>query len=465
MLDLAVQGNRKTALPDISLLCTALLSRQLTSVRLTRHCLDRIAALDPALHAILAVNPAAMRQAAGADRRYAAGRWRSRLDGIPVLVKDNIDTSGLASTAGSCLLDGHPPARNADIVTLLRRAGAVILGKTNLSEWSNFRSARGVEGWSAVGGQTRNPHRVSHSPGGSSSGSAAAVSAGMAPLALGTETDGSIMAPAGLCGVVGVKPEFGRLPTGGIVPISTEADTVGLLATRVRDATLALEELGGMPPIEPVRGGLRLGLWLVPGMAASLSHYLSGPVEKLRRSGVTVVKVDVAVERQLLRDGLFAMYAEFGPSVESYLRTRTGVPQTLAELCAANRAHPAELQHFGQDLFERALEISAADRDRAKASRRHAAHAAAVLIRDTVRSYRVDALIAPTNEPAAQIDYKLGKRGSAGSSTLPALAGYPIVSIPVAASDEGLPVGLSVFGPASLPRLLAITAAVERWCA
>lgn len=465
MPDLAAQLSRKTALPDISALHMKLLRAELTSVQLTRHCLVRIDASNPDLHAVLAVNPAAIRQARQADRRYAAGRWRSRLDGIPVMVKDNIDTGGLAGTAGSRLLDGHPPSRNAEIVTLLRRAGAVILGKTNLSEWSNFRSTRGIEGWSAVGGQTRNPHRVSHSPGGSSSGSAVAVSAGMAPLALGTETDGSIVAPAGLCGVVGVKPEFGLLPAGGIVPISTEMDTVGLLAARVCDAALALEELGGIPSVEPARGGLRLGLWLVPGMAASLGSFLSGPVESLRRAGATVVPVKLAVDRQLLRDGLFAMYAEFRPSVESYLRTRTGVPQTLAELCAANRADPAELQHFGQDLFDRALEISAAERARATSSRRRAARNAALLICDTLRRYRIDAVIAPTNEPPTRIDYALGERGSAGSSTVPALAGYPAISVPVARSDEDLPVGLSVFGPATLPRLLAIAAAVEQWCA
>jgi Amidase len=248
---------------DIPEIHSRLLDRDMSSVELTRRCLDRIAALNPALAAVLAVDTTALAQAAASDERHAAGDDLGPLDGIPVLVKDNIDTANLVSTAGSRLLT-QPPGRDAEIVTRLRCAGAVIIGKTNLSEWSNFRSTQSTEGWSAVGGQTRNPYRLDRSAWGSSAGSAAAVASGMSPLAIGTESDGSIVGPAGVCGVVGVKPEFGLLPMHGIVPISTSLDTVGPLAYRVRDAATCLAVLAGQPDLANVTApisGCRLGLW------------------------------------------------------------------------------------------------------------------------------------------------------------------------------------------------------------
>ncbi|MGW1129122.1 amidase family protein [Streptomyces sp. NPDC002526] len=450
------------AFPAIPELQAGLRTGRLTSVALTRRCLDRITEVNPLVRAVLAVDETALDQAAASDRRHAAGAGLGPLDGIPVLVKDNIDTAGLASTAGSRLLAGRPPRRDAEVVSRLRAAGAVMLGKTNLSEWANFRSTRATEGWSGVGGQTCNPYGAHRSPGGSSSGSAVAVATGMAPLALGTETDGSVVAPAGLCGVVGVKTETGLLPLDGIVPISQVQDTVGLLAARLSDAALTLAVLTGRPlPQDDAPDGLRLGLWRVPRMPGETETVLKSAAEELRAAGATVLPVDFAVERQTLEDGLLAMYAEFRPSLEAYLRDRDGAPQTLAALIEGNRADPVELSLFGQDLFEQAQLLGEEERERAVHARSRSKRQARALIDGTLREHRIDALLAATNEPAPRIDYELGDPGAPGSSTPAALAGYPNVTLPLDRRG-GLPVGVSVFGPPETSRLLPVALRIEQ---
>jgi amidase len=450
--------------PELPELHQQLRDGRLTSVSLTRRCLDRIELVDPLVRAVLAVDDSALEQAAQADRRYAAGAERGPLDGIPVLVKDNIDTAGLAGTAGSRLLAGSPPRRDAGIVRRLRAAGAVVLGKTNLSEWSNFRSTQATEGWSGAGGQTRNPYRLDRSPGGSSAGSAVAVATGMAPLALGTETDGSIVGPAGLCGVVGVKPETGLLPLDGIVPISPVQDTVGVLAARLGDAALAMAALTGRPPAEPDPAMLRVGLWRVPRMPGAVDAVLDSAVQALRSAGVAVVPIELALDRQTVEDGLLAMYAEFRPGLEAYLRGRPDGPQTLAELIEGNRADPVELSLFDQDLFEQAQLIGEAERAKAGLARQSSREQARKLLDRTMRRYGVQALLAATNEPAPVIDYELGDPGTPGSSTPAALAGYPNISLPVGHFRE-LPVGISVFGPPTLDRLLPVALRLAEACA
>lgn len=456
-----------TAFPPLPELHADLAAGRLGGVELTRRCLDRIAEVDPEVRAVLAVDPTALAQAAASDRRHADGTARGPLDGIPVLVKDNIDTRGLSSTAGSRLLAGRPPAADAAVVTRLREAGAIVLGKTNLSEWATFRSSSATEGWSGMGGQTHNPYRRGRSPGGSSSGSAAAVAAGMAPLALGTETDGSVVTPAGMCGVVGVKTETGLLPLDGIAPISRVQDTVGLLAARLSDAELALSVLTGRPgPVAPPPDDapvVRLGLWRVPRMPGVVHTVLEAAVGRLRAAGMAVVPVELPIERPMLDDGLLAMYAEFRPSLEAYLRTRSGGPRTLAELIDANRADPVELSLFGQDLFEQAQLIGDDERTRAGSARARSRERARALITRTMRRHGVDALLAATNEPAPAIDYELGDPGTVGSSTPAALAGYPNISVP-AGYPGGLPVGLSVFGPPDLDRLLPLARRVADAC-
>jgi len=450
---------------DIEEIHARLVYGELSSAEFVERCLDRIAAYDKHLGAVIAVDPTALEQAEQSDRCHADGDDLGPLDGIPVLVKDSIDTVGLSSTAGSRLLWRAPgPERDADVVARLRAGGAVILGKTNLSEWSNFRSVRATEGWSAVAGQTYNPYRPGYSPWGSSAGSAAAVAAGMAPLALGVETDGSIVGPAGVCGVVGVKPELGLLPLRGIAGISAAMDCVGPLASRVRDAAVCVAALAGQPglagltmPVAPVR----VGVWLpprAPGDVTAVLAAVSGP-------GVAIVDVELEIPEDVVADGMFAMYAEFRPSIEEYLagRGRAAGPVSLADVIAGNEADPDELELFGQDLFEKAADLPVlSDRAALAARERSRAEARAVLA-DALDRHDVQAIIAPSNEPAWPVDYARGDAGRLSSSTLAALAGYPNISVPAGLAD-GLPVGVSVFGPKNLAKLLPLALLIERAC-
>ena len=450
---------------DLEEIHTRLAYGELNSEQFARRCLDRIAAYDQRVGAVIAVDPTALEQASQSDRRHADGDDLGPLDGIPVLVKDSIDTAGLSSTAGSRLLaHDSGPVRDAEVVARLRAGGAVILGKTNLSEWSNFRSARATEGWSAAGGQTYNPYRAGYSPWGSSAGSAAAVAAGMAPLALGAETDGSIVGPAGVSGVVGVKPECGLLPLRGVAGISAAMDCVGPLASRVGDAAICLAVLAGQPalagltaPVAPVR----VGVWLPPGVpddVAAVLTSVAGP-------GVTLVDVDLEVPEEAAADGMFALYAEFRPSIEEYLRERrcAGGPASLAEVIAGNAADPGELALFGQELLEKVADLPAhADRAAVAARERSRAEARAVLA-DVLKRNDLEAIVAPSNEPAWPVDYARGDAGRLSSSTLAALAGYPNVSVPAGLVD-GLPVGVSVFGPKNLAKLLPLALLIERAC-
>lgn len=452
--------------PDLAELQRLLADRQTSSVELVSICLERIAAIDSMVHAILAVDDAALAMAREADqRRQGVGVPLGPLDGIPVLVKDNIDTAGLASTAGSRLLAVCPPARDAEIVTRLRAAGAIVVGKTNLSEWANLRSTKGIEGWSAVGGQTRNPYLLDHSPWGSSAGSAVAVATGMAPLAIGTETDGSVVCPAAVNGVVGVKPEWGLLPLGGIVPASTALDTVGVLAKHVRDAAACLDVLAGdRPRVERVPiAGLRLGRWPLPELSAEAERVTDEACERLQAEGAVVVPIELHIGRELVDDGLTALIGEFRPSLESYLRSRGGTPATLTELIAANRVDPVELSLFGQDLFERAAGVSDVDRMVARVLRERGRRRAGALIDDVLAKYQLDAVLSSTCTPAWPLDSDLEKVRIGSSSTLAALAGYPNISIPAGFAGE-LPLGVSVFGPARTGPAVALAEAVEQAC-
>jgi amidase len=451
------------AVPDLIELTDRLRTGAASSTELTTWCLDRIAALNPAVHAVLALDPTALAQAEQADARRASDTARGPLDGVPVLVKDSIDTAGLATTAGSRVLS-TPPREDAAIVTTLRDCGAVLLGKTNLSEWGNFRSPAATEGWSAVGGQTQNPYRIGYSPSGSSAGSAVAVATGMAPLAFGTETDGSIVGPAGANGVVGVKPETGLLPTRGIVPISAAQDVVGVFTRSTTDASVALAALtGGRPSAPAPLRGRRLGVWPVPGMP---SMALTAAGAALTAAGARLVPVEFDEEagHELLVCELLALYAEFRPSLEGYLAGRPGAPRSLPDLAAAHRNDPQETRLFGLEIFDRAAAISDEERRAAVTAGRAARSRARELVAGTLSRHNIDAVLAPSNPPAWKIDHSAGDPASPVSSTLAALAGLPSVSLP-AAFDAGLPCGVSVFGPRQLARLWPVAAAIDRACA
>jgi amidase len=448
--------------PSVRESARALRTGAVSSVELVTRCLDRIAAVDPLVRAVLALDGGALANAEAADRRRATGRALGLLDGIPVLVKDNIDTRGLASTAGSRLLVGAPPRVDAEIVSALRARGAIILGKANLSEWGNFRSTTGAEGWSAVGGQTRNPHLLDHSPWGSSAGSAVAVAAGMVPLAIGTETDGSIVCPAAVTGVVGVKPELGVLPGRGIVPISRVQDTPGLLTATVSDAADCLAELTGVP----ARGarslaGQRIGVWQPRKMSAEVRQVVARVADDLTAVGARIVPITLVLDTDMLVDGLAALYAEFRPSIEAYLATRHGVPGSLPELIEANKQDPVELSLFGQDLFEQTVNLSTVDRSRAPAKRADSRRKARELIDTTMAEHGLVAILAPTSDPAWRIDYAHGDPYTRNTSTVAALAGRPNITVPAGFVGE-LPVGVSVFGPVRTEDALAVALAVEQ---
>ncbi|MFJ5594150.1 amidase [Streptomyces noursei] len=447
----------------------------LTSSALTAAYLRRIEAIDPTLHAVLRLDPTALRQAAASDVRHRRGDVRGPLDGIPVLLKDNVDTRGLPTTAGSLALAGSPPHRDAALVTRLRAAGAVILGKTNLSEWANFRAEKPTSGWSAVGGQTHNPYVLDRNPCGSSAGSAAALAASLAQVAIGTETDGSIVCPAGMNGVVGHKPTLGLVSQSGVVPISAEQDTAGPMARNVIDTALAFSVLsggqgvrtdgsGGLPAglLRPdgLRGK-RIGLWRLPSLGPEVDAVLSRTAERLRGAGAEVVEVTPPYQKRLAELEFPALLSEFHRDIDAYLPTRDG-PQDLAGLIAFNRAHPAERTCFaGQELFERALAAPPTTDPQYRDERAELTDLARRSIDETMAAHRLDAIAAPTNPPAWTTDCARGDNDVIPSSTPAAAAGYPSLSVPAGFVHE-LPVGLLLMAGARQDgELLSLGAAVE----
>ncbi|MGW2327488.1 amidase family protein [Streptomyces sp. NPDC001700] len=438
----------------------------LTSSALTTVYLRRIKAIDPAIHAVLRTDPTALRQAAASDARHRRGQARGPLDGIPVLLKDNVNTRGLPTTAGSLALAGSPPDTDAALVTRLRDAGAVILGKTNLSEWANFRAEKPTSGWSAVGGQTNNPYVLDRNPCGSSSGSAAALAASLAQVAIGTETDGSIVCPAGMNGVVGHKPSLGLVSQDGVVPISAEQDTAGPMARNVTDTALTLSVLSGdtSPAPETPRSlrGKRIGLWRLPSLGAEVDAVMSRTAERLRSAGAEVVQVTPPYQKRLADLEFPALLSEFHRDIDAYLATREG-PRDLAGLIEFNRAHPAEQSCFaGQELFERALAAPATTDPEYRAMRAELKDLSRRSIDETMAAHRLDAIASPTNPPAWTTDCARGDNDVIPSSTPAAVAGYPSLSVPAGMVNE-LPVGvLLMAGDHQDGKLLSLGASVER---
>ncbi|GAA0248178.1 amidase [Saccharothrix mutabilis subsp. mutabilis] len=437
---------------------------RLTSVDLTRAYLRRIDTVDRAVRSVLAVDPTALRQAAESDRRRRDGRARGPLDGIPLLLKDNIDTRGLATTAGSRALR-VPPRDDAELVTRLRAAGAVVLGKTNLSEWSNFRSTRSISGWSAVGGQTHNPHVLDRSPCGSSSGSGAAVAASLAQVAVGTETDGSIVCPAGVNGIVGLKPTLGVVSADGIVPISSRQDTAGPMARHVVDAAVLMSVLDRRrAPYELTPGalrGARVGVWRWAGHSPEVGRVVASAVEVLRRAGATVVDVELAHQEEIRAAEWPALLSEFRHDVERYLATRPGAPRTLAELIAFNERDPVELSRFGQEVFLLARDAPPITDPGYVERRRTATALAKRSIDEVMTAHDLDVIVSPTNTPAPRTD-RAARVTRARSSAPAAVSGYPNATVPAGFVGD-LPVGLSFLGGHGEDvRVLRLAAAFEQ---
>ncbi|MEU7579764.1 amidase family protein [Streptomyces sp. NPDC041068] len=440
----------------------------LTSASLTRAYLRRIEKVDPKIHSVLRTSPTALREAAASDARHRSGKTLGPLDGIPVLLKDNVNTRDMPTTAGSLALAGSPPDTDAELVTRLRKAGAVILGKTNLSEWANFRSAKPTSGWSAVGGQTNNPYVLDRNPCGSSSGSAAALAASLSQVAIGTETDGSIVCPAGMNGVVGHKPSLGLVSQSGVVPISAEQDTAGPMARNVIDTALTFSVLNEGKAEETAADhggslrGKRIGLWRLPSLGPDVDALMTRTAKKLRKAGAVVVEVTPPYQARLAELEFPALLSEFHRDIDAYLGTRKG-PKDLAELIEFNRSHPEEQSCFaGQELFEQALAAPSTSDPKYLAMRAELKDLSRRSIDETMADRHLDAIASPTNPPAWTTDCARGDNDVIPSSTPAAVSGYPSLSVPAGSVGE-LPVGvLLMAGDRQDAELLSLGAAVEK---
>ncbi len=443
--------------------------------------LARIAAVDPAVNAVLALDPTALDQARALDRQR---RVRGPLFGLPILIKDNIETAGpLATTAGSLALAGNVSGRDAPLVARLRAAGAVVVGKANLSEWANIRSSASISGWSAVGGLTRNPHALDRTACGSSSGSAAAVAAGMVPAAIGTETDGSITCPAAMTGVVGLKPTVGLVSRSRVVPISASQDTPGPIATDVATAARVLTAIAGSDPADPATAdadahradyaaglrpdalrGARIGVvrW-IKGWSPGVTARFDAALAVLRAQGATLVDVPAFAGRDRLGEAeLAVLLTELKTGLDVYLATTPPAVATrsLADVIAFD-ATPRETALFGQELFVAAQATRGLDDPAYRAARALCVKIAGGGL-DALFT-RFDALVAPTTSPAWKVDAVNGDGGGgpSGPGSLAAVAGYPHLTVPMG-TVGGLPVGLSFLGPAwSETRLLGYGYAYE----
>jgi amidase len=445
---------------------------ELTSRELAGFYVDRVEALDrdgPRLRSVIELNPDLDELADRLDRERAAGTIRGPLHGIPVMVKDNVDTGDrMLTTAGSLALAEAPAATDARVAADLRAAGAILLGKTNLSEWANFRSVRSSSGWSGRGRQTRNPYVLDRSPYGSSSGSGVAAAAGLAAAAVGTETDGSIVCPASANSVVGIKPTVGLLSQDGIVPISASQDSAGPLARTVADAALLLDAMTGFrfgyarlcrgPDLRGIRIGVLRGRFT--GYSEHTDLVFEQALGALLEAGASLIDpvpmpaADELGDSQLERTVL--LY-EFKAGLNCYLGARADVAvHSLEELIEFNRNHAAvEMPYFGQELLEQSqAKGSLHDPEYVEAAQKSRALARERGIDAALAGHGLDALCAPTKPPPFVVDVIDGDRQLGGSSQAAAVAGYPIVSVPAGYALGDLPVGISFFAGAGSEGLL-----------
>jgi amidase len=423
--------------------------------------LARIDEVDGLTNAVCTLHPEAVAQADALDAEEADRGPRGPLHGRAVLVKDNVDTRDLPTTAGSLALAELPnPSVDAPLVQRMREAGMVVLGKTNLSEWANIRDESSTSGWSAYGGLTRNPHALNRSAGGSSSGSGAAVAAGLAPYAIGTETDGSISCPAAFNGCVGLKPTVGTVPTTGVVPIASSQDSPGPMATTVRDTATLLTVLAAdgtdyaAHAVDGRLAGKRIGVPRGPywGYSPHADAAAERAVALLSARGATVVEATDLPEGpdSLGLDELTVLLAELAHELPRYLATRAGHgPRDLADVVAYNRAHAdTELAHFGQSLFEQALAgPQVGSTEYAEARARCVAASRADGIDAVLGQHDLDALVTPSYAPASPIDLVNAEFHPGSCTSATAMAGYPILTVPTEVA-AGLPVAISFWGGA-----------------
>jgi amidase len=466
---------------SISQLQEQMTQGSLSAEALTRFYLARIHSLDqggPHLNAVIAVNPDALAQARALDRERRQHGPRGPLHGIPVLIKDNIETlDKMPTTAGSLALERNFATQDAPVVAALRAAGAVILGKTNLSEWANFRSSHSSSGWSAMGGLVRNPFVLDRTACGSSSGSGVAVAADLAPASLGTETDGSVTCPSSMNGIVGIKPTLGLLSQRGIVPIAHSQDTAGPMARSVTDVALLLTAMvAHKAQCEPAASecheanyvaalnkdglqGKRIGvLRFAQGSHPEMDVVYERALSRLRTAGATLIEVKAPESAPIEAAELKVLLSEFKADLNAYLgHLAPAVPvRNLAQLIEFNRSSPYELELFGQELFDQAEKTTGLEdpayRSALEQSKRLAGKEG---IDQLLQKEKLDFLVAPTTSSAWRVDLVQGDRNGDSYTTLPAVAGYPHLTVPMG-QVQGLPVGISFIGTAwSEPQLLA----------
>lgn len=472
----------------ISSLQEAMSSGRTSSASITRGYLLRISNIDKKVNSIIELNPDAISIAVEMDRERRAGRLRGPLHGIPVVLKDNIDTADkMKTTAGSlALVDAPTPKKDAFIVSRLRAAGAVILGKTNLSEWANFRDNDSISGWSGRGGQTKNPYILDRNPCGSSSGTGAAISANLAAVGIGTETDGSIVCPSSVNGIVGIKPTIGVVSRSGIIPIAASQDTAGPMARTVADAAALLGAIAAIDPEDAVPGsvgmfendftkylvkgslrGARIGVardyW---GRNAGVDKVLDAALDAIKREGAELIDVRFPNLRRFGAAEFEVLQYEFKDGLEKYLSGRGGKYLTLDSLIRFNIENARrEMPYFGQSIFETSAkkgDLKSKEYLEAVATCRK--YAAEEGIDQVMSENRLDAIVGPSNGPTWMIDTVTGDcaSGYVSSSSMPAVAGYPNITVPAGFIKE-LPIGISFFGKAwSEGKLISLAYSFEQ---
>ena len=481
-------GERDYSEADIAALHDHMQRGELSSEELVAWYIERINTIDhagPSLSSVIEINPDALSIARSLDDEWKTSGPRGPLHGIPVILKANIDTADqMYTSAGSLALAEHVPPEDAFVVQRLRDAGAVILGKGNLSEWANFRSTKSSSGWSSVGGQTLNPYNTKRSPCGSSSGPAVAVAANLTSVSIGTETDGSVVCPAGITGIVGIKPTLGLVSRGGVIPIAHSQDTAGPMARTLRDAAILLTAMTGTDPddvatavAEPhhdysanltadALNGKRIGVirsWYGAGTDQRVDDIFEASIEKLQEAGAVIID-DINIETGDMYDAEYeVLLYEFRADLNAYLQQSGAPVQSLAEVIVYNNANAeAVMPIFGQEILIEADAKGPLTEEAYLTALETSKNISKSAIDKLLAEHELDALISPTNGPSWLIDHINGDSFGIGSSSLAAISGYPSITVP-AGFVSGLPIGLSfVTRPWNEKQLIEIAYAFEQ---
>lgn len=487
-----IEGTTSIPLEEVSItdLQEGYKQKKYTIAAVVQGYLNRIQEIDkngPQLNSVIEVNPDALEIAKELDKELAEGKSRGPLHGIPVLLKDNIDTHDkMHTTAGSLAMKNSMPLQDSWVAKKLRDAGAVIIGKTNLSEWAHFRSQIAASGWSGLGGQTKNPYVLDRNPCGSSSGSGAAVAASLCAFSIGTETDGSIVCPSNNNGIVGLKPTVGLISRSGIIPISFTQDTPGPMARSVRDVAICLGALTGIDATDSKTAasagnthtdytvflkadglkGKRIGLLKNSGnFHPKVDSLLRKTVNDLKKQGAEVIEIEFALDGTVYNSSFDVLLYEFKDGLNNYLKgLGNNAPiKSLKELIAFNKSDSLELKYFNQNF----LEMAEAKGDLQSEPYKKAMSTMLKATRENgidklLKEHQLDVLMAPTGGPAWKTDWINGDLFLGSSSSYAAISGYPDISVPMGFIDE-LPVGISFFGKAwSEPTLLEIAYSFEQ---